>query len=132
MPQPQPSLEPLKKGTRIRKKNFEKGDAHQVGDTGTVTEKMGFKGRYAYCISWDDMPDVPVWIADHRIELNEYVLARSIFDRWLIVSSTDRNRAWSGSRWVNINGTVQTCNFETEKEANEYAKENGLIEMTHE
>lgn len=49
------------------------------------------------------------------------------FDRWIIVLPAAKDWAWSGSRWVqHRNGLsieAQVANFETEKEALDYAAE---------
>jgi hypothetical protein len=48
------------------------------------------------------------------------------FHRWIIVSQLNEKFAWSGSRWVQIGGDVQICNFESAEAAHSYAKEAGL------
>lgn len=77
------------KGTRVRKTHTEPGDAHQDGALGTIVGALGpasaspelaevivdlaKKGiqrgaEYVYWVEWDDMPGIPVAIADFRIE----------------------------------------------------------------
>ncbi|MBA7632314.1 hypothetical protein ES703_39857 [subsurface metagenome] len=76
------------KGTRIRKVNTKAGDAHKDGALGTIVgalgpaspsqraeliiklAKEGLNGdiEYFYWVEWDDMPGIPVGIADFRIE----------------------------------------------------------------
>lgn len=76
------------KGTRVRKVNTTAGDAHQDGALGTIVgalgpaspsqraefiielAKKGINGdvEYFYWVEWDDMPGIPVGIADCRIE----------------------------------------------------------------
>jgi len=76
------------KGTRVRKVNTKPGDSHQDGAQGTIVgalgpaspsqraelilelAKKGLNGdiEYIYWVEWDDMPGIPVAIADCRIE----------------------------------------------------------------
>ena len=77
------------KETRVRKINSENGDAHQDGALATIVgalgpapaspeladfiadlSKKGIErgGEYVYWVEWDDMPNIPVAIADYRIE----------------------------------------------------------------
>jgi len=76
------------KGTRVRKVNTKPGDSHQDGALGTIVgalgpatatqraemiieaAKKGIDGdvEYIYWVVWDDMPDIPVAIADNRIK----------------------------------------------------------------
>ena len=76
------------KGTRIRKTHSEPGDAHQDGALGTIVGALGpltasqraeliidlaKKGmdediECIYWVVWDDIPGIPVAIADYRIE----------------------------------------------------------------
>jgi len=49
------------------------------------------------------------------------------FGRWIIIQATQPNTAWSGSRWVLIEGNIQISNFATEQEAREHAKSLGFI-----
>ena len=76
------------KGTRVRKVNTKSGDTHQDGAQGTIVGALGpaspsqraelilelaTKGlngdiEYIYWVEWDDMPGIPVAIADCRIE----------------------------------------------------------------
>lgn len=53
----------------------------------------------------------------------EYRISPGFFDRWVILHPVDAGRAWSGMRWVPVNGTVQICNFGTKEEAEAYAQE---------
>jgi hypothetical protein len=51
-------------------------------------------------------------------------LERGLFDRWIIVPvlcPVPGKWAWSGSRWVPLDGPVQICNFDTEAQAAGYA-----------
>jgi len=56
-----------------------------------------------------------------------YRIEQSRLGRWIIVNAQLPRRAWSGSRWVEhvggIGVTVQVSNFETEEEADRYARE---------
>jgi len=81
------------RGTRIRKVNTEPGDTHQDGALGTIVgalgpttasqraeliielTKQGIDGdvEYFYWVEWDDIPGIPVGIADTRIEPIEEV-----------------------------------------------------------
>jgi len=55
-------------GTRIRKEVFTDGDAHGIGELGTVVGSIGpLEGHYGYFIRWDDMPHVPVFVVGNRI-----------------------------------------------------------------
>ena len=50
------------------------------------------------------------------------------FLRWILPHPDDPGMAWSGSRWVPIDRhgfgvAIQVCNFDTRKEALEYAQE---------
>lgn len=77
------------KGTRVRKIHTEPGDAHLDGSLGTIVGALGPApaspeiaefltelagkgikegGEYVYWIEWDDIPGIPVAIADYRIE----------------------------------------------------------------
>ena len=76
------------RGTRVRKVNTKPGDAHQDGALGTIVgalgpvtgwqraeliielAKQGIDGdvEYFYWVEWDDIPGIPVGIADNRIE----------------------------------------------------------------
>lgn len=51
--------------------------------------------------------------------------------RWIIVMPMAKDWAWSGSRWINhhngISLEAQVANFETEKEALEYAQEHCIV-----
>jgi len=75
-------------GTRVRKVCSQPGDAHEDGALGTIVgalgptspsqraeliielAKKGVNGdvEYFYWVEWDDMPGIPVGIADCRIE----------------------------------------------------------------
>jgi len=69
-------------GDRVVKTNSEPGDGHQDGTMGTVVgaleadvevraklRKQGLKQvRWMYWVKFDDLPEVPVAIADFRIE----------------------------------------------------------------
>ncbi len=76
------------KGTRVRKVRSEPGDTHQDGAPGTIvgdwgplpaTERAELIPKLAkngitedvvciYWVEWDDIPGVPVAIADYRLE----------------------------------------------------------------
>jgi len=76
------------KGTRVRKVNTRPGDTHQDGALGTIVgalgpvtasqraeaiidlAKNGINGdvEYIYWVEWDDIPGIPVAVADDRIE----------------------------------------------------------------
>lgn len=76
------------RGTRVRKINTKVGDTHQDGALGTIVgalgptspsqraeliielAKEGVNGdmEYFYFVEWDDIPGIPVGIADCRIE----------------------------------------------------------------
>jgi hypothetical protein len=57
---------------------------------------------------------------------------QGLFDRWFIVHPQIDELMWSGSRWVETDaeglplGGVHVCNFATEQEAAEYARQHGL------
>jgi hypothetical protein len=38
--------------------------AHKEGDKGTILGSRVIGGRTSYCVIWDDMPEVPVWVFD--------------------------------------------------------------------
>lgn len=57
-----------------------------------------------------------------------YRITTGIMLRWIIQHPQDDHLAWSGMRWVPMNGTVQICNFASEEDARQYAKE--VIEFT--
>jgi hypothetical protein len=56
-----------------------------------------------------------------------YRLTQNAFGRWIVLHPTDDLRAWSGSRWVAIDGQgmpageAQVSNFDSEAAAREYA-----------
>lgn len=50
-----------------------------------------------------------------------YRLAIGLFNRWYIVHPLNDTLAWSGSRWVRLDGDVQSSNFASEQDAREYA-----------
>ena len=56
--------------------------------------------------------------------------ARGVFGRWFIVLATDRQNAWTGTRWTRhlqgISPDFQLCNFETRGEAVSYANRLGF------
>jgi hypothetical protein len=59
------------------------------------------------------------------------ILRQGIFDRWFIFHPHNIVKAWSGSKWVScspdgVPHLVQVCNFESEADAREYCRENGL------
>ena len=76
------------KGTRVRKVESEPGDAHKDGAPGTIVGALGplttsqraeliiklakqginEDTEYFYWVEWDDIPGIPVGIADYRIE----------------------------------------------------------------
>jgi len=82
------------RGTRVRKIHSEPKDAHRDGALGTLVGALGPApaspemaeflmglarkgieegGEYVYWIEWDDLPGIPVAIADYRIEPIEEV-----------------------------------------------------------
>ena len=76
------------KGTRVKKVQSKPGDGHQDGALGTIVgawgplgpsqraeliiklAKKGMNGdiEYFYFVEWDDIPGIPVGVADCRIE----------------------------------------------------------------
>ena len=76
------------KRTRVEKIRSEPGDGHQDGALGSIVgalgpgppsaqaelivklARMGVEegGEYVYWVEWDDMPGIPVAIADYRIK----------------------------------------------------------------
>lgn len=70
-------------GHRIIKCRWEEGDAHKIGDMGTVvsaiatpesmrglpeaTSPTGEHVEHAYFVAWDDLPGVPVGVVDWKI-----------------------------------------------------------------
>ena len=59
------------------------------------------------------------------------VVRQGIFDRWYIFHPVDPSLAWSGQRWTfcradGLPAGIQVCNFETEQDALDYCRENGL------
>lgn len=59
----------------------------------------------------------------------EVVLRQDLFDRWILVNAHDHKIAWSGSRWVTIDGYVQIANFPTRDLAKEFAEQFGFKVM---
>lgn len=64
----------LPNGTRVVKKNSEPDDAHTDGETGTIRGSIGAAGSadgicYGYFVEWDNLPGIPVFIVDTRIEV---------------------------------------------------------------
>lgn len=70
-------------GTRVKKVNSEPGDTFPDGTLGTILGAMANPGltpddfpdrpflgtiKWIYCVSWDPLPGVPIWIADYRIK----------------------------------------------------------------
>lgn len=58
-------------------------------------------------------------------------IRKGILGRWFIFHPHNLIKAWSGSRWVNCGYDgqpydVQVCNFDSEQEARDYCRENGL------
>jgi hypothetical protein len=55
-------------------------------------------------------------------------LVRDLSERWIIVPAHDAlpDLAWSGSRWVPIDGPVQICNFVSRGDAETYAESAGF------
>jgi hypothetical protein len=51
-----------------------------------------------------------------------YILTTHRWGHWIIVQPDNPRMAWSGSRWVPIDGDVQICNFESVGLAIEYAQ----------
>lgn len=58
-------------GTKVSKVGSVPGDAHQDGARARVLGSIGpTPGRlYGYFVEWDDMPDVPTFIAGPRLAL---------------------------------------------------------------
>lgn len=55
-------------GTRIQKTGTEPSDAHPDGSPGTVLGSIGNSEiGYGYFIRWDDVPEIPVFVAAHRV-----------------------------------------------------------------
>lgn len=54
-------------GTRVRKANTLAGDTHRDGAFGTVQGSIGAAGLLGYFVVWDDLPDLPVFIAGARL-----------------------------------------------------------------
>lgn len=59
---------PITKGTPIKKMNSDPGDAFADGTIGVVRGSIGRDGMFMYCVEWEPMPDVPIWISMKRIE----------------------------------------------------------------
>lgn len=63
----------LPPGTRVEKINSEPDDTHQDGAPATVLRRfpedpVNDMGReFGYFVHWDDLPDLQVFIAAHRI-----------------------------------------------------------------
>jgi hypothetical protein len=55
-----------------------------------------------------------------------FLLRLWMFDRWILVCADDHALAWSGMRWVPINGPVAISNFDTREEAAAYGLAAGL------
>jgi hypothetical protein len=59
-------------------------------------------------------------------------IREDLFGRWIVVSATKPDLAWSGSRWVPITkqgfpaSAVQVSNLRTESAAAEYARSYGF------
>jgi len=69
-----PEQEVFPRGTRVVKINSEPRDGHQDGSPATVIERVGpvrdpLTGHLmmGYFVHWDDLPEVPVFIACHRV-----------------------------------------------------------------
>lgn len=64
-------------------------------------------------------------VQHHRVRF-----MRFLFDRWIIVPASAPialpGFAWSGSRFVPIDGPIQICNFESESAARGYATSLGF------
>jgi hypothetical protein len=59
-------------GTRVQKIAGDPTDAHVIGDLATVIGSMGPAeldgvSVYGYFVHWDDMPEVPVFVAGIKI-----------------------------------------------------------------
>lgn len=68
-------------GARIRKAVYEENDGHQIGAKGTVLSSHGpvtFEGKSHFCyfVEWDDMPGLPVFVVEYKIEKEKYQLMR--------------------------------------------------------
>lgn len=58
----------LGNGSRVEKAKSEAGDAHVDGSLGRITGSQHPKDLgYVYCVEWDDMPGLPVWVGETRI-----------------------------------------------------------------
>jgi hypothetical protein len=58
----------LPNGTRIRKAVDLPGDAHRVGDEGTVLGSYGHpKVGWGYFVEWDDRPRIAVFVEARKV-----------------------------------------------------------------
>jgi hypothetical protein len=65
----------LPNGTRVRKVGTRAGDGHANGALGTIEGSLGPLDKdaphgpiYAYCVKWDDTPNIPCWVSSPRVE----------------------------------------------------------------
>lgn len=57
-------------GTIVAKCNGEPHDTHLDGALATVIGSIGYGGKVVgYFVEWNDCPEVPVFIAAHRLKL---------------------------------------------------------------
>jgi hypothetical protein len=62
-------VQPLDRGTRIEKINSVPEDSHRDGAQGSIDRALGPAAdeTWGYFVRWDDMPEVPVFIAGRRV-----------------------------------------------------------------
>jgi hypothetical protein len=60
----------LPNGTRVRKINSKPDDTHRDGALATILGSLAVpeSSHIGYFVEWDDLPGVPVAIADFRVE----------------------------------------------------------------
>lgn len=67
------ALGAIPNNTRISKVWSEPGDAHEIGELGTVLgsvicpPELGSEVKYLYFVEWDDMPKTSVAVIDKKI-----------------------------------------------------------------
>jgi hypothetical protein len=61
------SLGAWRAGARIEKVKSEEGDAHPVGDKGTVLGSITHDGQLLYFVEWDDTPRTAVAVIAWKI-----------------------------------------------------------------
>lgn len=64
-------MEPLAVGARVTKINSKPDDTHRDGALARVADVLGpdTLGGFGYFVKWDDIPEVPVFIAGSRLKL---------------------------------------------------------------